>query len=238
MQRYFAEVVNNRVILNDEDIHHVLHVMRMRKGDEIEVVADRHLYAAIIDNINPLEISVNYEIPSHSEINNDIVLFYTLAKGDKIDLVVQKATELGAKKVVLLSSERCVVKWEEKEVNKKLERYKKIAKEASEQSHRLIVPDIIGVYQLSNIPNDLLCDLNLFAYEKKAGNTGDLHSLLKKAAGSVSVLVGPEGGFSEKEAEMVEKKYGFIPISLGKRILRSETGAIYALSVIGFYLEK
>lgn len=238
MQRYFAEVVNNKVILNDEDIHHVLHVMRMRKGDEIEVVADRHLYAAIIDNTNPLEILVNYEIPSDSEINNDIVLFYTLAKGDKIDLVVQKATELGAKKVVLLSSERCVVKWEEKEFNKKLERYKKIAKEASEQSHRLIVPDIIGVYQLSNIPSDLLCDLNLFAYEKKAGNTGDLHSLLQKAAGSVSVLVGPEGGFSEKEAEMVEKKYGFIPISLGKRILRSETGAIYALSVIGFYLEK
>ena len=238
MQRYFAEVVNNKVILNDEDIHHVLHVMRMRKGDEIEVVADRHLYAAIIDNINPLEILVNYEIPSDCEINNDIVLFYTLAKGDKIDLVVQKATELGAKKVVLLSSERCVVKWEEKEDNKKLERYKKIAKEASEQSHRLIVPEIIGVYQLSNVPSDLLCDLNLFAYEKKAGNTGDLHSLLQKAAGSVSVLVGPEGGFSEKEAEMVEKKYGFIPISLGKRILRSETGAIYALSVIGFYLEK
>lgn len=238
MQRYFAEVLNSKVILSDEDIHHVLHVMRMRKGDEIEVVANKHLYAAIVNSTNPLEISINYEIPSDSEIKNDVTLFYTLAKGDKIDLVVQKATELGVKKVILLSSERCVVKWEEKEVNKKLERYRKIAKEASEQSHRLIVPDIIGVYQLNSIPNELLSNLNLFAYEKKAGNTADLHALLSKAKGSVSVLVGPEGGFSEKEAEMVEDKYGFVPISLGKRILRSETGAIYALSVIGFYLEK
>lgn len=238
MQRYFASLNNNKVILNEDDIHHVLHVMRMRKGDEIEVVADKHLYSAIINNLNPLEISINYEIPSDSEIKNDVTLFYTLAKGDKIDLVIQKATELGAKKVVLLSSERCVVKWEEKEINKKLERYQKIAKEASEQSHRLIVPEIVGVYPLNNIPSHLLCDLNLFAYEKKAGNTGDLHDFLQKVTGSVSILVGPEGGFSEKEAEMVETKYGFIPISLGKRILRSETAAIYALSVIGFYLEK
>ena len=238
MQRYFASIDNNKVILNSDDIHHVLHVMRMRKGDEIEVVANKHLYSAIIDNTNPLEISINYEIPSDSEIQNDITLFYALAKGDKIDLVVQKATELGVKKVVLLSTERCVVKWEEKEIDKKLERYQKIAKEASEQSHRLIVPDILGVYSLSNIPLDLLCNLNLFAYEKKAGNTKDLHTLLEKTHGSISILVGPEGGFSEKEAEMVETKYGFIPISLGKRILRSETAAIYSLSVIGFYLEK
>ncbi len=238
MQRYFASLNNNLVILNEDDIHHVLHVMRMRKGDEIEVVANQHLYSAIINNVNPLEITINYEIPSDSEIENDVTLFYTLAKGDKIDLVVQKATELGAKKVVLLSSERCVVKWEEKEINKKLERYQKISKEASEQSHRLIVPEIIGVYPLNNIPGALLCDLNLFAYEKKAGNTGDLHDFLQKVTGSVSILVGPEGGFSEKEAEMVETKYGFIPVSLGKRILRSETAAIYALSVIGFYLEK
>ena len=238
MQRYFAEIINNKVILNDDDIHHVLHVMRMRKGDELEVVADQHLYSAIIESINPLEISINYEIPSDSEINQDVTLFYTLAKGDKIDLVVQKATELGVKRIVLLSSERCVVKWEEKETDKKLERYRKIAKEASEQSHRLIIPEIVGVFSLKNIPDNLLCDLNLFAYEKQAGKTIDLHKELNNAKGSVSVLVGPEGGFSEKEAEMVVNKYNFVPISLGKRILRSETGAIYALSVIGFYLEK
>ena len=238
MQRYFANIINNKVILNDDDIHHVLHVMRMKKGDEIEVVANQHLYAAIIDSTNPLTICINYEIPSDSEIGNYITLFYTLAKGDKIDLVVQKATELGVKTIVLISSERCVVKWEEKEIAKKLERYKKIAKEASEQSHRLIIPEILGVYPLKDIPKELLCDLNLFAYEKKAGKNADLHDLLSKSKGSVSVLVGPEGGFSEKEAEIVQTKYHFVPISLGKRILRSETGAIYALSVIGFYLEK
>ena len=238
MQRYFASIQNNQIILDESDVHHVLHVMRMKKGDEIEVVADGKLYSSIIESTNPLSVVINYEIPSDSEISQDITLFYTLAKGDKIDLVVQKATELGAKKIVLLSSERCVVKWESKEVNKKLDRYHKIAKEASEQSHRLVVPSIIGVYPLANIPSELLADLNLFAYEKKAGNTKDLHELLEKCHHSVSILVGPEGGFSEKEAELVQEKYHFVPVSLGKRILRSETAAISALSIISFYLEK
>ena len=238
MQRYFASIQNNQIILDESDVHHVLHVMRMKKGDEIEVVANGKLYSFIIESTNPLNIVINYEIPSDSEISQDITLFYTLAKGDKIDLVVQKATELGVKKVVLLSSERCVVKWESKEVNKKLDRYQKIAKEASEQSHRLVVPSIIGVYPLTNIPYELLADLNLFAYEKKAGNTKDLHELLEKCHQSVSVLVGPEGGFSEKEAKLVQEKYHFVPVSLGKRILRSETAAISALSIISFYLEK
>lgn len=238
MQRYFASINNNGIILDDSDIHHVLHVMRMKKGEEIEVVADGKLYNAIINSTNPLDIIVNYEIPSDSEVSQDITLFYTLAKGDKIDLVVQKATELGVKKVVLLSSERCIVKWEDKEIAKKLERYQKIAKEASEQSHRLVVPEILGVYPLTSIPSNLLAELNLFAYEKKAGQTKDLHELLEKCSDSVSILVGPEGGFSEKEAEFVQEKYHFIPVSLGKRILRSETAAISAISIISFYLEK
>ena len=238
MQRYFAQIDGNKIIVNDADAHHILHVMRMKKGEEIEVVCNGHLYSAIIKDINPLSIEKNYEIPSDSEIKAEITLFYVLAKGDKVDLVIQKATELGAKKIVLLTSERCVVKWEKKEIDKKIERFKKIAKEASEQSHRLIVPEIIGVYPLNNIPTSLFLDLNLFAYEKEAGTTNNLHELLNSKHDGVSILVGPEGGFSEKEAEMVVEKYHFIPVSLGKRILRSETSAIYALSVIGFYLEK
>ena len=238
MQRYFVNKINNQIVFEDSDVHHILHVMRMKKGEQIEVVLDGALYCATIDSTNPLEVSLTYSIPSDSEISRDVTLFYALAKGDKIDLVVQKATELGAKRIILLATERCVVKWEEKETNKKLERFKKIIKEASEQSHRLIVPEILGVYSLNNLPKDLLSDTNLFAYEKEAGHTSSFDEVLKNSKGSVSVLVGPEGGFSVKEAELVVKQYGFIPVSLGKRILRSETAAIYALSVIGFYLEK
>ena len=238
MQRYFAKLVNNQIVLEDGDIHHITHVMRMKMGEEIEVVVDGHLYDCLIDNINPLNVSINYEIPTDCEIKNDVTLLYTLAKGDKIDLVIQKATELGVKRIILLSSERCVVKWDEKDAEKKIARFQKIVKEASEQSHRIIVPEILGVYPLNNIPSYLLADTNLFAYEKEAGNTDSLYNLVLNNSSSISVLVGPEGGFSEKEADMMINKYHFHPVSLGKRILRSETAAIYAMSVISFLLEK
>ena len=238
MQRYFAKLVNNQILLEDGDIHHITHVMRMKVGEEIEVVVDGHLYDCLIDSINPLNVSINYEISTDCEIKNDVTLLYTLAKGDKIDLVIQKATELGVKRIILLSSERCVVKWDEKDAEKKIARFQKIVKEASEQSHRIIVPEILGVYPLNNIPSSLLADTNLFAYEKEAGNTDSLYNLVLNNSSSISVLVGPEGGFSEKEADMMINKYHFHPVSLGKRILRSETAAIYAMSVISFLLEK
>ena len=132
--------------------------MRAKKGDEIEAVADNKLYACIIDSLTPLVIKVNYEIPTDSELNEEVTLFFALAKGEKIDFVVQKATELGANKIVLLKTERCVVKFDDKTLKHKLERFEKIAKEASEQSHRLKIPEIMGVVDLKNIPSDVpLC---------------------------------------------------------------------------------
>ena len=236
MQRYFAKLINNKVILDDGDVHHLLHVMRNKKGDEIEAVIDAKLYNCIIEEISPLSIKINYEIPGNNELPVDVTLFFALAKGDKIDLVVQKATEIGATKIVLLKTERCVVKLEEKNVEHKLERFRKIAKEASEQCHRLVVPEVVGVVDIRNIPSSLLADVNLLAYEKVAGETKDILSLVNNK--SVSVMIGPEGGFSEEEVKLLKDKYGFQLISLGKRILRTETAAIYALSVISCLLEK
>ena len=237
MQRYFANKVNENIILGDGDVHHLLHVMRAKKGDEIEAVADNRLYACIIDFLSPLVIKVNYEIPTDSELNEEITLFFALAKGEKIDFVVQKATELGVSKVVLLKTERCVVKFDDKNLSHKLERFEKIAKEASEQSHRLRIPEILGVVDIKSIPNELLSDINLVAYEKEAGKTASLISNIKSGK-STSIMIGPEGGFSENEIKLLIEKYNFIPVSLGKRILRTETAAVYALSVIGALLEK
>ena len=237
MQRYFAGINNKEIRLGDDDVHHLLHVMRARANDEIEVVADGKLYSAIIKEINPLKIVVNYEIPSDSEIGKEVTLFFALAKGDKIDFVIQKATELGASKIVLIKTERCVVKIDEKDFAKKLVRYEKIAKEASEQCHRLVIPKIIGIVDIKNIPSDLLSNINLLAYEKEVGKT----SLFLKDYNnynSVSIMIGPEGGFSEKEVDTFINKYQFKTISLGKRILRTETAAVYALSVISYLLEQ
>ena len=237
MQRYFANLNGQNIILGDGDVHHLLHVMRAKKGDEIEVVANGKLYACLVESINPLVIKTNYEIPQDSELKEEITLFFALAKGEKIDFVVQKATELGVSKVVLLKTERCVVKFDDKNLAHKLERFEKIAKEASEQSHRLRIPDIVGVVDLKNIPQELLSEINLVAYEKEAGKTASLIESIASGK-STSIMIGPEGGFSEEEVNLLTSKYNFKRVSLGKRILRTETAVAYALSVIGALLEK
>ena len=237
MQRYFASLLDKEHIkLDAEDEHHLLHVMRMKKDDEIEVVANNHLYLSRIESTNPLSIYIVHEINSDVELNEDITLLFALTKGDRTDLVVQKATELGVKKIALIQSERTVVRYEEKDIAKKCARYQKIMKEASEQSHRLVVPTLLGIYNLKKLPNEVYSDLNYVAYEKDANDVEGSFKKLAKGK-SITILVGPEGGFSEEEINTLTAK-GFIRTSLGKRILRAETAAIYALSVIGYLLEK
>ena len=237
MQRYFATIKKDETVaLTKEDEHHVLHVMRMKKGDEIEVVDNERLFLCRIDSTNPLTISVIHEIANDVEINEDVTLLFALSKGDKNDLVIQKATELGVRKIALINSERTVVKYDNKDVAKKLERFQKIMKEASEQSHRVVVPTFLGIFDLKNLPKEVYSDLNYVAYEKDASLTSEAFKGLNKGH-SVTILIGPEGGFSLQEIDYLSKQ-GFIRTSLGKRILRAETAAIYALSVIGYILEK
>ena len=237
MQRYFASFLDSEHIkLSDDDVHHLLHVMRMRKNDELEAVIDQRLYLCRIESTNPLSIYLVHEMKSDVEINENITLLFALSKGDKNDLVLQKATELGAKRIALIQTERSVVKYEEKDLAKKQARYEKILKEASEQSHRLIVPEFLGIFNIKKLPEELFSDLNYVAYEKDASETSQMFNGLQKNK-SITVLVGPEGGFSEEEISLLTS-LGFIRTSLGKRILRAETAAIYALSVIGYLLEK
>ena len=237
MQRYFASIDKDFFVhLSQDDEHHVLHVMRMKKGDEIEVVDNQKLFLCRLDSTNPLTISMIHEIASDVEISEDVTLLFALTKGDKIDLVLQKATELGVKKVALIESERTVVKYDNKDLEKKTLRFKKIMKEASEQSHRLIVPEFLGIFNLKQLPKEAFSVINYVAYEKDASKVNESFEGLKKGH-SVSILIGPEGGFSEQEINEVTNR-GFIRTSLGKRILRAETAAIYALSVLGYLLEN
>ena len=232
MQHYFASIEDGLVKLSEKDIHHVLHVMRMKVGDTIVAVSEGKEYLADIKSLSPLTIEVVEELDTNNELSIDITLLYCLAKGDKIEFVIQKATELGAKRIALISSKYCVTKIDNQSFQKKLPRYLAIAKEAAEQSHRQIIPEILGVYDINKLPNELLSDINLVAYEK----CGDNPSLEIKDK-SVSILIGSEGGFDSKEIETLLKQ-GFQTVSLGKRILRTETAAIYALSILGYGNEK
>ena len=237
MQRYFAKLIDKEhVKLEPEDEHHLLHVMRMRQGDEIEAVADGVLYLCNIGSTNPLTIYAVHEIETDVELNVDVTLLFALTKGDRTDLVVQKATELGVKRIALIQSERTVVRYEEKDIAKKCARYQKIMKEASEQSHRLIVPEMMGIFNLKKLPKEVFSDLNYVGYEKDASDVSGMFANFDKKK-SITILIGPEGGFSEEEINNLVKQ-GFIRTSLGKRILRAETAAMYALSVIGYLLER
>ena len=110
MQRYFARTIGERVILSDDDVFHLTRVMRARKGDNIEVVSDGMVYLAQVQSIRPLEINLVKKIKENNELSNNVILIASLIKGEKMDLVLQKATELGVSEIVLLQSERSVVK--------------------------------------------------------------------------------------------------------------------------------
>lgn len=237
MQRYFVEISNSDIIFCKDDIFHISKVMRFHKGDKIEIVDNEShkAYVAVIDSLDPLKVHILEPIISKSELDKDVTIFFALAKSDKNEFVIQKATELGVKRIVLFQGKRSVVKFSNDDFNRKSERYKSIAKEASEQCHREYIPEIKYVDNIKWV-KDYLEDINLFAYELEAGKASDIESQISTHK-SASIIIGPEGGFDESEVSIL-KELKFVPISLGKRILRCETAAVYALSVISYLLEK
>ncbi len=237
MQRYFARVENQQVILNSDDIFHLTRVMRVRVDDKIEVVAKQKLYLALVKSLDPLKIEIINELTSKCELLNKITLYYVMAKGDKTDLVVQKATELGVHKIILLQSRRSVVQIDSRKVSSKLERYNKIAKEASEQAKRLIVPKIEMAldFQTITLADE---DIKLIADEDQVGGTTLLYKQLDEIKDqSIGLLVGPEGGFEREEVALAQD-HGFKVLGLGSRILRSETAAIVFVGTVSSYLER
>ena len=236
MQRYFVSGNKDNIIFTPNDVHHITKVMRNKIGDQIEVVINSDAFLVTIDNLSPLHVYINEPILKEVELSKDLVAFFPLAKSDKAELIIQKASEIGASKVVFYRSKRCVVKLDQPSFEKKKERYLSIAKEASEQCHRTKIVDIQGVIDLKDI-DKYMVNRNFVAYELEAGQTSILFDELNKDNESTSIIVGPEGGFEKEEVNLLVNK-GFKAVSLGKRILRCETAMIYALSIISFFMEK
>lgn len=238
MQKYFASISNNNIILSEDDKHHLLHVMRAKRGDNIFAIENKKMFLGEIKSINPLKIEIVKEVINNRELKKDLTLFLCLPKGDKIDFIIQKATELGVKKLILVKSKRSINKMNNDDFDRKLVRYNKIIKEASEQCGRSELMEIHGIVSLEKLDSSLLSDVNLIANENKSGETGQIDKfLVSNSFDSVSIFIGPEGGFDSKEIEYLHN-LGFKDVSLGKRILRLETAAVYALSVIGYFLER
>ena len=235
MQRYFIDKNYDHIEFNNEQLHHITKVMRMNINDKIEAVFNSKCYLLNISSLSPFSFEIIETLTSNSELNVDITLLYCLPKGDKLDLVIQKATEIGVKNIILVQSSRCVCKFKKEDFNKKLQRFNKIASEASEQSHRLIIPTIKDIIDFKDIKNYSF-DHAYIAYEKEENNTFKNSFNNVKPHQSIGIIIGSEGGFSQEEVEYAINN-GYKSLSLGKRILRSETACLYSLSVLSFLVE-
>jgi len=238
MQRYFGNIMRKEVCLQDSDQFHLLKVMRARINDRIEVVSEGKVYLAEIQTLKPLRIEVIDTLKENNELKNDVVLIVSLLKGEKLDLVLQKATELGVEEIVLLQSERSIAKIRPLERDYKLERFNRIVKEAAEQSKRTRLPLLYRIINFSQL-SEITADIKLIAYEGAQGSSASFLNAIKcvKPGERIAILIGPEGGFAAHEVDEANE-HGFHTVSLGRRILRAETASFYAMSVLSAYLER
>lgn len=246
MQRYFVNVTseNNQFMIDGEDFHHITRVMRMKTGDHIVCVTnDGKSAECVIAEITDEKVVaqlVKWEDGS-TELPVKVSIASGLPKGDKLEWIIQKGTELGASEFVPFLAARSIVKWDEKKAAKKVERWQKIAKEAAEQSYRNQVPFV-------NSPVNLITllqkagnyDVKLIAYEEEAklGEAAVLAKTLNelKPGQSLLIVFGPEGGLDSKEINILIEN-GFKACGLGPRILRTETAPLYLLSAVSYHIE-
>lgn len=236
MQRYFAiQKIDNQMILDESDWYHIRRVMRMKNGDEVEVVFDLKLYICRIEDVNDMScLSIVSELDVFDDLMPKVTLIVPLLKEQKLDFIFQKSTELGVSEIIVVPMERTVVKLDEKK-DKKLMRWNRICKEASEQSKRCQVPEVrfISSFQDLECINGLRLVCSTIETEKNIKNL--LQSKIKYD--KLNIVIGPEGGLSLKEEEYL-KQIGFVPVTLGKRIMRVETVPLFVLSILNYeYME-
>lgn len=249
MPRFFVKeegIFEDHLIIQGEDAHHIARVLRMKEGEELTLCDFFNTeYRCVISELSGdfVRAAILEKGCSVSEPPYEITLYMALPKGDKMELIIQKAVELGVSKIVPFSSAYTVVKLDEKGAVKKTERWQKIAKAASEQCGRGKIPEIAKPITFGEALQ--LCkfeeqkegkSISFVCYEREDGTT--LPALLDGAEPPkrISFFVGSEGGFSEKEMEKA-KEQGIFTVGLGKRILRCETAPLFVLSALCYRYE-
>lgn len=233
MQRYFSNELNNQVFtLNNDDSYHIKKVMRMNLREKIEIINNEKLYICEIINIdNLVEASIIEEKNDYNEMDVKVIICQSLVNEQKMDFILQKDTELGAYEFYPYKAVNSVIK-ENNKIDKKVLRWQKIVKEASEQSKRNIIPNV-------NKPIDINELIRLDASLKLICTVNEVTNNIKKelqehqSCDTIIIVVGPEGGFAKQEKEKLIQN-GFIPVSLGKRVLRTETASLLVLSMINY----
>lgn len=232
MQHYFGTIVEEKAIIDGKQVHHLIDVRRTSVGEKIEVSDGTDAFLCEVECLSPLSIRVLHRIEQKRELDIDLTVAFGLLKGDHNDLIVLKGTELGVGHFMPFVSSRVVVAPKGNE-DSRIIRLRKKAEEGAMQCRRDLIPDVSGYRSFQEVL-EFKADLKLFAYESLAGSEEDLLSfarakLVKRSR--VLLVIGPEGGFSEEEARLAEN-FDFHFVSLGRRILRAETAAIYGASIL------
>ena len=247
MQRFFVEPHQidagaHQIHILGSDVNHISNVLRMKQGEELWISdGGKKEYRCTIEEFSPDEVLLHiiYAQEPDYELQSRIYLFQGLPKADKMELIIQKAVELGAYEVIPVETKRCVVKLDGKKAAKKVERWKQIAESAAKQSKRMLIPNVHEVLTFKEaLKYAEFMDVRLIPYELAKGMQETKEILADIQPGqSIGIFIGPEGGFEEKEVETAISE-GAKPITLGKRILRTETAGLAILSVLMFQLEQ
>ncbi len=232
MQKLFIDYTpENEIVLDGEQARHIAKSLRMKSGDMLTVTdGNGSDFGCMIKEItkDTVTLKVCYQQACESEPSCAVTLYQGVPKSDKLEDIIQKCTELGITRIAPVLTKRSVSRPDEKSAIKKNARYKKIALEAAQQSGRGIVPEISPQLTLKQAIAEDKSELKLVFYE---GGGEPLRSVINKAVRSVSIYIGPEGGFEKDEVESVCENGG-ITVTLGKRILRTQTAPVAALTAI------
>ena len=245
MQQFFVEssqIKENSIYLEGADVNHMKNVLRMKPGEDVRICdGSGRTYLCCVNRYEEgcAVLDIFRTLDTDTELPSKIWLFQGLPKGDKMEWIVQKAVELGAYTVVPFAAKRSVVKLDKKKAAKKQERWQAIAKSAAEQSGRGIVPEVyspVTYAQALEMAKPL--DVLLIPYELEDGmeETARLIEGIRPGD-SVGIFIGPEGGFEEEEVSQA-REAGASPVTLGRRILRTETAGLTALSILMYQIES
>lgn len=246
MYQFFVkpeQIVDKRVYINGKDVNHIKNVLRMKVGEELAISngEDGNEYRCTIKELGEeqIELELLFVKEDAMELPCKVYLFQGLPKADKMELIIQKCVELGVTEVIPVATKRAVVKLDEKKAKQKVQRWQGISEAAAKQSKRGIVPnvhEVLSFKQALAYAKDM--DVKMIPYELAEGMqaTKDLIAGIKEGQ-SVAVFIGPEGGFDESEVEMA-KEMGITPVSLGRRILRTETAGMTVLAFMIYQLEN
>lgn len=246
MHRFFVnsgQVSDGVLSVEGEDVNHIRNVLRLRPGDDFEAADEGgRVYTCRISSVTEREVlsEVLFSELSGAELGNSVTLYMGLPKFDKMELVIQKAVELGASRIVPVRTRRTVVKLDEKKADAKAGRWQLIAEAAAKQSKRAAVPEVAKVtdFRAAMGEAEKAGGTILFPYEcaEGMGYTKEVLSGIGEGE-PVAVFIGPEGGFDPGEVAFAREK-GAKVITLGRRILRTETAAITALGILMYVLER